>query len=229
MKSIQFQVVEGVDKGRVYRDLTVPVSIGREEGNVLRLNDERVSRFHAKVQFDGEDVIITDLESTNGTRINGDPVQIRRLQPGDRVGIGRSVLVFGTPDEIRDRVARMRSAPRPAVVTQSITIPEAAALTDPAAVLLDPHEAPLSDKFWANVQHPPALPKKLHAAQAARLTEILDFMHRGIASAAESVRVGSQGEHVSLPLADWLKIQAVQTLLAHYARAVSDPGESPDA
>jgi hypothetical protein len=54
-------------------------------------------------------------------------------------------------------------------------------------------------------------------------------MHRGIASAAESVRVGSQGEHVSLPLADWLKIQAVQTLLAHYARAVSDPGESPDA
>ncbi|MBX7105867.1 MAG: FHA domain-containing protein [Gemmataceae bacterium] len=228
MKTIQFHVVEGVDKGRVYRDLPVPVSIGREEGNVLRLNDERVSRFHAKIQYDGEDVIITDLESTNGTRINGDPVQIRRLQAGDRIGVGRSVLVFGSAEEIKNRVARLRSSTRPAVVTQSITIPEAAALTDAAAVLLDPHEAPLSDKFWANVQHPPALPSKLHPAQAARLTEILDFMHRGIASAADSVRIGAQGEHVSLPLSDWLKIQAVQTLLAHYARAVSDPGEADE-
>src|SRR5205823_2771456 len=87
MRSVTFQVVEGVDKGRVYRDLSVPVSIGREEGNGLRLNDERVSRFHAKIQFDGDDVIMTDLESTNGTRINGDPVQIRRLQAGDRVSL----------------------------------------------------------------------------------------------------------------------------------------------
>jgi len=225
MKTINFQVIEGVDKGRVYRDMPVPVSMGREEGNTLRLNDERVSRFHAKVQYDGEDVIITDLESTNGTRINGDPVQIRRLLPGDRIGLGRSVLVFGTPEEIKARVAQLRAAPSSLAVAQSITVPEAAALSDPAAVLLDPHEAPLADKFWANVQHPPALPKKLHPAQAARLTEILDFMHRGISSAAESVRVGAQGEQVNLPLADWLKIQAVQTLLAHYARAVGEPGE----
>ena len=71
---------------QIYRDLPMPVSIGREEGNVLRLNDERVSRFHAKVQLDGNDVILTDLESTNGLRVNGDPVQIRRLQAGDTEG-----------------------------------------------------------------------------------------------------------------------------------------------
>src|SRR5205809_1698119 len=110
MKTVTFQLVEGVDKGRTFRDLGVPVSIGREEGNGLRLNDERISRFHAKVQLDGEDVILTDLESTNGTRVNGDAVQIRRLQAGDRVGVGRSVLLFGTPDEIRARVDQLRSA-----------------------------------------------------------------------------------------------------------------------
>ena len=38
---ITFQVVEGVDKGRIFRELPIPVTIGREEGNVLRLNDER--------------------------------------------------------------------------------------------------------------------------------------------------------------------------------------------
>ena len=81
MKTVTLQVVEGVDKGRVYRDLEVPVTIGREEGNVLRLNDERVSRFHAKIQFDNDDVILTDLDSTNGTRINGNTIQIRRLRP----------------------------------------------------------------------------------------------------------------------------------------------------
>ena len=41
---VTFQVLEGVDKGRTFRELATPVTIGREEGNLLRLNDERVSR-----------------------------------------------------------------------------------------------------------------------------------------------------------------------------------------
>src|ERR1700732_3980592 len=68
--AVTFQILEGIDKGRVFRDLPTPLTIGREEGNILRLNDERVSRFHAKVQIDSEDFILTDLESTNGTRVN---------------------------------------------------------------------------------------------------------------------------------------------------------------
>src|SRR5436305_4927180 len=96
MKSVTFQVLEGIDKGRIFRDLPIPVTIGREEGNVLRLNDERVSRYHAKVQVDNDEIIITDLESTNGTRVNGNVVQIRRLKPGDRVTVGRSMLLYGS-------------------------------------------------------------------------------------------------------------------------------------
>src|SRR5689334_9888553 len=87
--TVTFQVVDGVDKGRIFRDLPLPLTIGREEGNSLRLNDERVSRFHAKVQQDANDLILTDLESTNGTRVNGHVVQIRRLRFGDRVSLGR--------------------------------------------------------------------------------------------------------------------------------------------
>src|SRR2546427_11416265 len=107
--SVTFQVLEGTDRGRVNRELAIPVSIGREEGNSLRLNDERVSRFHAKVQLDGDDYILTDLESTNGTRVNGTSVQIRRLRIGDRVGVGRSLLLFGSNDEIAARMASMES------------------------------------------------------------------------------------------------------------------------
>src|SRR5579871_5984133 len=107
MARVTFQVLEGVDKGRIFRELTTPVTIGREEGNVLRLNDERVSRFHAKVQQDNGDIILTDLESTNGTRVNGKAVQIRRLRPGDRILVGRSLLLFGSPEEIWARKATM--------------------------------------------------------------------------------------------------------------------------
>src|SRR5260370_30194679 len=105
--ALTFQVLEGIDRGRIYRELNVPVTIGREEGNSLRLNDERVSRFHAKVQLDGDDFILTDLESTNGTRVNGTAIQIRRLRVGDRVGVGRSLLLFGSNEEIAARMASL--------------------------------------------------------------------------------------------------------------------------
>src|SRR5213593_901801 len=111
--SVTFQVLEGIDRGRIYREVAIPVTIGREEGNTLRLNDERVSRFHAKVQVDGDDYILTDLESTNGTRVNGTTVQIRRLRIGDRVGVGRSLLLFGSNEEIAARLASLAGASRP--------------------------------------------------------------------------------------------------------------------
>src|SRR5713226_1574718 len=107
MPSVTFQCLEGIDKGRVFRELTTPVTIGREEGNLLRLNDERVSRFHAKVQFDNGEIILTDLESTNGTRVNNNVVQIRRLRPGDRIGVGRSLLLFGSEKEIAERMVTL--------------------------------------------------------------------------------------------------------------------------
>src|SRR5213079_3493089 len=112
MTKVTFQILEGVDKGRVFRDLPTPVTIGREEGNLLRLNDERVSRFHAKIQVDNGDVILTDLESTNGTRVNGNVVQIRRLRVGDCICVGRSLLLFGSNEEIAARMATMASSTR---------------------------------------------------------------------------------------------------------------------
>src|SRR5437588_8388086 len=111
--TVTFQVVDGVDKGRVFRDLPLPLTIGREEGNLLRLNDERVSRFHAKIQQDDKDLILTDLESTNGTRVNGHVVQIRRLRVGDRIAMGRSLLLFGSDDEINERRQSLRATINP--------------------------------------------------------------------------------------------------------------------
>src|SRR5436190_22073912 len=104
MARITIQVLEGFERGRVFGDLATPITIGREEDNTIQLNDERVSRFHVKIQEDSGRVILTDLDSTNGTRINGHPVQMRVLQFGEQMSIGRSLLLYGSPGEIDGQV-----------------------------------------------------------------------------------------------------------------------------
>lgn len=231
MRTVTFQVLEGIDKGRVFRDLPIPVTIGREDGNILRLNDERVSRFHAKVQFDGGDVILTDLDSTNGTRVNGSPVQIRRLLPGDQVALGRSVLLFGSHLEITHRGNSLRRGEIGATV-----IPVDKTIGDPLAfspelelsVPLDEPPRVEPPEWHPGESNLPPLPQKLTPAQSARIAEILDFLHRGLASASEHISANEDGSLVRMPFGEWQKVQAVEMLLARYFRAISEPDTMSD-
>jgi pSer/pThr/pTyr-binding forkhead associated (FHA) protein len=230
-----FQVLDGVDKGRVFRNLVVPFTIGREEGNHLRLNDERVSRFHAKVQQDSDDIILTDLESTNGTRVNGHVVQIRRLRFGDQVALGRSVLLFGSDEQIEGRRA---SLPGKDPLAGSLT--SAADSDGPPTV----HANALSSRceadcdFDLNIKQDitvtdgemfvgrtplPPLPQKLSPSQAARLAEILDFLHHHLSRATQAPQANEEATQVTLTFADWQCILSVQKLLARYLRAITEP------
>ena len=107
MASVTLTVLEGLERGRVFRKLHTPITIGREEVNSVQLNDERISRLHAKLQDDGGHVIFTDLNSTNGSRINGHPVQLRILRPGDHLQFGRCTLLYGSDEEIADRARQL--------------------------------------------------------------------------------------------------------------------------
>ncbi|MBM4068033.1 MAG: FHA domain-containing protein [Planctomycetes bacterium] len=235
MAKVTFQILEGIDKGRVFRDLATPVTIGREEGNLLRLNDERVSRFHAKVQIDNEDFILTDLESTNGTKVNGTVVQIRRLRHGDRVSVGRSLLLFGSNEEIRQRMLALETqgpisadlgqamqADGPATIQAGTMASPVEGAFDFDLNVKDPVTATPDALFIGN--HPlPPLPQKLTPSQAARLAEILDFLHQGLTVATENIQAREDGTQVSLGFADWQKVLAVQMLLSRYLRAVAEP------
>lgn len=72
-------------------DVTV---IGRGSAAAVRLDDSGVSRQHAEVRREGDDVVFVDLGSTNGSAVNGRLVERVRLTPGDRIEVGRSVLVY---------------------------------------------------------------------------------------------------------------------------------------
>jgi predicted component of type VI protein secretion system len=235
--SITFSVLEGVDKGRVFRDLPVPLTIGREEGNQLRLNDERVSRYHAKVQLDGDDLILTDLESTNGTRVNGHVVQIRRLRIGDRVTVGRSVLLFGSDREINERRAGLKAGSKPPM---GLTVGGVASEQGPPTVQANTLSARSDSEcdFDLNIKQEvtvqdgdlfvgrdplPPLPQSLTPSQAARVAEILDFLHHHLTRATDSIRANEEGTQVLLGYEDWQGVLAVQNLLARYLRAIAEP------
>jgi pSer/pThr/pTyr-binding forkhead associated (FHA) protein len=223
MRTVTFLVLEGIDKGRVYRDMPMPVTIGREEGNALRLNDERVSRFHAKIQSEDEDIILTDLDSTNGTKVNGSTVQIRRLRAGDQVSIGRTMLLFGTMEEIE---ARRRAVSQLAPETGVQTIQAGELQSAGREVSSSPSLVRTPSEFtgWRyREEDVPPLPNKLTGSQTARVAEIFDYLHKALTTAAENIQSNDDATEVRMGFAEWQTIQAVQLILARYSRLVANP------
>ncbi|PRY45919.1 FHA domain-containing protein [Umezawaea tangerina] len=70
--------------------------VGRGQEADFRLPDTGVSRRHLEITWDGQSAMLADLGSTNGTTVNGTPVQTWQLAEGDVVRIGHSSLVFRT-------------------------------------------------------------------------------------------------------------------------------------
>jgi len=103
-------------------DRTVPlpdgdVRIGRGTQNDVVLEDpgKSVSRFHAELRFENGQFWILDLNSQNGTWVDGERIQKVRLSPGMPVVIGayRLLIEAGAADAQPSTVARMPSAPSP--------------------------------------------------------------------------------------------------------------------
>ena len=70
------------------------LSIGRNDDNDVAIADGRVSRHHARVVADGGGFAIEDLQSSNGTFVDGAQVQHARLNAGSSIVIGETVLVI---------------------------------------------------------------------------------------------------------------------------------------
>lgn len=66
--------------------------IGRGTASDFRLPDTGVSRQHAEITWDGQDAVLVDLHSTNGTIVNGEPIDNWLLADGDEISLGHSVL-----------------------------------------------------------------------------------------------------------------------------------------
>nr|WP_017601469.1 MULTISPECIES: DUF3662 and FHA domain-containing protein [Nocardiopsis] len=76
-------------------ELTTPVTLmGRGTDCDLRLVDNGVSRHHVEIHLDGDEAILVDKGSTNGTFVNGQQVRQARLVDGSRISLGRTTMTF---------------------------------------------------------------------------------------------------------------------------------------
>jgi hypothetical protein len=82
------------DGGKQYQIGSERAVIGRLSGSEVEIEDPGASRRHAEIRRQGEDFVVVDLGSTNGTLVNDNPISEARLEDGDRITIGRTVLEF---------------------------------------------------------------------------------------------------------------------------------------
>ncbi|MGZ3416551.1 MAG: diguanylate cyclase [Polyangiales bacterium] len=93
-------IIYGADLGRRVVLDGNPLEIGRSVKCDLSIDQESVSRRHARIAWDGSRYKITDLGSTNGSYVNDELCTERYLKDGDQLKIGRTILKFMTGDNI---------------------------------------------------------------------------------------------------------------------------------
>jgi predicted component of type VI protein secretion system len=107
--------------GTAYELVDDLITIGRGQDNVIIINNPSVSTRHAQLQLTGETYRLKDLDSTNGTHVNGIPVTETLLRFNDRIRFGAAEARYESDasgsqplpqlEEIKARPAELSAAP----------------------------------------------------------------------------------------------------------------------
>ncbi len=215
MQTITLRVISGADRGKIFRELKTPVTIGREEGNAIQLNDERISRFHVKIQEDDGRLVVTDLDSTNGTRINGNVCNLKILRYGDTISVGRSVLLVGSSEQVAAWYDSAGSADK----TSADAYLDASQNED---FDLSTGIARTAGEGSGRC----SLPRGLTPGQSAELRELLDSIHDGMRGILENATVDEKTNKVTIDLRAWQALLRTQSTVAELIHAIEDPESS---
>ena len=123
MAELILEIVEGEDAGR-QTPLDGALDIGREASNGLALDDEQASRRHARVSAQGDSAVLEDLGSTNGTYLNGQPIEgTRTVRPGDKVRVGLTVLELRSAQDVQRQPSAVLPVPQVTDVGAGVLAP----------------------------------------------------------------------------------------------------------
>jgi pSer/pThr/pTyr-binding forkhead associated (FHA) protein len=214
MSTVTLRIIDGADRGKTYSDLHTPVSIGREAGNSIQLNDDRVSRFHLKIHMDRDNFLLTDLESTNGTIVNGEETTMKILRFGDVIRVGRTTMLFGTREEIHRRLQKVGAND----VEKQLA---AASVGDSNCSQPWVNDPNYQLKLFEGT--PPEIPGRMTPAQLAQFLEVIEFMHLNLRRLISDIESGGGQPPYELNLAQFQYLLDMQARLAEYIRKSSRP------
>lgn len=95
MSTFRLKVLSGAAAGTEYPLGAAEMSLGRSPDNYICIQDSNASRVHCIIRMIGGKAVLRDNKSRNGVYVNNQRVQEHTLQPGDKIGIGSTILEFG--------------------------------------------------------------------------------------------------------------------------------------
>lgn len=101
-------VIAGNSVGEMYQIRKDEIRLGRDRASDIVVSDVGISRHHARIGNDDDgNLFIIDLGSTNGTYVNGEPVEKKPLKDGDRIQLGRTTIMkFSLSDDVEEGFQR---------------------------------------------------------------------------------------------------------------------------
>jgi pSer/pThr/pTyr-binding forkhead associated (FHA) protein len=117
--------------GRTYDLKTETTTVGRVSDNAFEIPEASVSSHHAEIVLKGSDVLIRDLDSTNGTFINDERITEAVLKPGQILRFGTIELKLDTGDAPAKAAPAPRSAAsKPKMLDHTVVIPQGVKLEE---------------------------------------------------------------------------------------------------
>jgi pSer/pThr/pTyr-binding forkhead associated (FHA) protein len=116
--------------GRAYELNVDRTTIGRVEDNLFQIAEPSVSSHHCEVHLRGAEVLIRDLNSTNGTFINGEKIAESVLKPGQTLRLGNVELKLDAPGAASAPAAGSAPAPAKRQVEATMVIPRGVSLSE---------------------------------------------------------------------------------------------------
>lgn len=149
MADLILEIVEGDGAGR-QTEISDSIEIGRDPSNKIPLDDDQASRRHARVSAQGDLALVEDLGSTNGTYVNGQPVEgPRAVRPGDRIRVGLTVFELRTAQEVQRQPSAVLPIPQVTKLSRDVLEPVPQEQLEPPPAAAPAAAAPSAPAFAA--------------------------------------------------------------------------------
>jgi len=87
-----------------------PITIGRDKSASIVLDDAECSRIHMAIRYWDDIFVLRDMNSSNGTFLNGKKIEVAQLNPGDVIKIGNTELTVSAEQASSDVTARLQDS-----------------------------------------------------------------------------------------------------------------------